>query len=62
MAKFIIDGITMEQAIQLANWFTNQGEQYCVPWFEEAEVQAPFVVYDSEWKTISEDFVSIKCK
>ena len=49
MAKVIIEGLTMVQAKVLANWYEGQGEQDCIPWFEEygEGESSPFV------KTIS---------
>lgn len=35
MAKLVIENLTLEQAMVLAEWFTHQGEQDCIPWFED---------------------------
>ena len=43
MARLIFEGLTPEQANQLAHWFEHQGEQYCVEWLEINEVPSPMV-------------------
>jgi len=35
MARCIFENLSKEQAILLADWFEGQGEQDCIPWFEE---------------------------
>jgi len=41
MARCIFDGLTLEQAKVLANWFEGQGEQDCITWFEDRGVDSP---------------------
>ncbi len=41
--RLIIENLTMQQAVHLAQWFEGQGEQDCIPWFEEVGVRAPRV-------------------
>ena len=41
MARLIIDGLTSEQAKELAHWFEGQGEQDCATWFECRDVSNP---------------------
>ena len=45
MAKVIFDGLTKEQAKQLANWYEGQGEQDASVWFEcqDNPVEVPLV-------------------
>jgi hypothetical protein len=41
MAKCIFENLSPEQAVMLAEWFEGQGEQDCIVWFEENDIEAP---------------------
>ena len=43
MARCIFDNLTIEQARVLADWYEGQGEQDAQVWFEENDVETPFV-------------------
>lgn len=43
MASLIIRNLSLKQAKVLAEWFSGQGEQDCVPWFENNDIEAPTV-------------------
>ena len=43
MATVLIENLTKQQATELAQWFSEQGEQDCLPWFEERNVPSPLV-------------------
>ena len=54
--KLIFENLTKEQAVCFAEWFEGQGEQDCVPWVEEQEVENFFVdVDDQQWLKIDEE-------
>lgn len=54
MAKLIFDGLTMQQAVVLSNWFEGQGEQDCTTSFEEAGIKSPVVnIMADGWKRIN---------
>ncbi len=60
MARFIIENITIEQAEELANWYSCQGEQQAETWFEcqDGDMEAPS--YDKMGST--EDSVTVYAK
>lgn len=66
MARFIIDGITIEQAKELAHWYEGQGEQEASGWFEcqDGGIEAPMTEMDHEpsWINETKDEVTIYCK
>ncbi len=63
MAKFIIDGITLEQAKELAYWYEGQGEQDADVWFAEKGIETPVTdVPNKKWMIVNEDTVTIQCK
>ena len=41
MAKLILEGLTVEQAKVLAEWFEEDGEQQCHVWFAALGVKSP---------------------
>lgn len=41
MVKCIFENLSRKQAIVLAEWFEGQGEQDCIPWFEENDEESP---------------------
>ena len=43
MANLVIDGLTMEQAKELASWVTSQGPRNWRIWFEHRDEDAPEV-------------------
>ena len=65
MAKLIIHNLTLEQAQTLAEWFEGQGEQDCIPWFEENDVDPPTVnVQRKPFMEVDEEdeVVTLYCK
>lgn len=43
MARLIFEGLTLEQAKELAHWYEGSGEQQAADWFEcrDADLDAP---------------------
>lgn len=65
MAKLILDNLSFEQALALADWFEGQGEQDCSIWLEEQNVKSPKVdVQSPNWRVIDSKSltVTLKCK
>ena len=63
MARVIFDGLSMKQAIAFAKWFEGQGEQDCVPWFEEKGIDAPLVNVNEDYLRVDEQIeeVTVLC-
>lgn len=61
MARCIFDGLTIEQAKLLAEWFEGQGEQDCVEWFEANCIEPPItdVIRDGGYREIVGDDVIV---
>ena len=41
MARLILEGLTPDQASELAHWFEGSGEQDCVIWLEDRNIPTP---------------------
>lgn len=63
MARCIFDGLTIEQAKVLADWFEGQGEQDCVVWFDEEDVLPPLtdVAREDGFMEVVGDDVIVHC-
>jgi len=66
MAKLILDGLTLEQAKELAAWFEGQGEQDAMTWFDCQTNPLPHVYTDvggsQEAITVTGDTVIVRCR
>ena len=57
MSRLIIENLTEEQAIALADWFEGQGEQDCYEWFYEQNVPSPKVDCSKDYVTDGDDLI-----
>lgn len=63
MARVVFEDLTLEQAKVFADWFEGQGEQDCIPWFEDCNVPAPMAdVQRKNWLEEKEDEIVVHCK
>lgn len=55
MARLILDGMTMEQAIELANYYEGHGEQVADEWMMEHGLRAPLTCMGDSWLKIDKE-------
>lgn len=63
--RVVFENLTKRQAEVLVDWFEGQGEQDCVPWFEDRGVKAPFVdvgAGKNKWKRVEGDDIIVLLK
>lgn len=63
MARLIFDGLTLERAKVLAEWYEGQGEQNAEFWFEIRDMVAPIAdVQAKDWLIVDKENQTVTMK